>query len=137
MHRTVRSARRLCKGDTDFRPTGMAVAPDGSLYFGDWVLKDYPVHGHGRIWRLTVPADERAEKFPPRSAADEAATKLGDSPSRLAAASKDPFVVANTVRGLSSDKNLEKRFAESQTSAAVSDGQRLSELEALRLQGSC
>ena len=125
----------IVQGDTDFRPTGMAVAPDGSLYFGDWVLKDYPVHGHGRIWRLTVPADERAEKFPPRSAADEAATKLGDSPSKLAAASKDPFVVANTVRGLSSDKNLEKRFAESQTSAAVSDGQRLSELEALRLQG--
>ncbi|HEX3599212.1 MAG TPA: PVC-type heme-binding CxxCH protein, partial [Lacipirellulaceae bacterium] len=29
----------IVQGDADFRPTGMAVAPDGSLYFGDWVLK--------------------------------------------------------------------------------------------------
>ena len=43
----------IVQGDADFRPTGMAVAPDGSLYFADWVLRDYPVHGKGRIWRLT------------------------------------------------------------------------------------
>src|SRR4051812_20592302 len=54
----------IVQGDTDFRPTGMAVAPDGPLYFGDWVLKDYPVHGHGRLWRLTLPKDEVAKTFP-------------------------------------------------------------------------
>ena len=27
----------VVQGDTDFRPTGLAVAPDGSLYFGDWI----------------------------------------------------------------------------------------------------
>ena len=41
------------QGDTDFRPTGCAVAPDGSLYFADWVSASYPVHGKGRIWRLS------------------------------------------------------------------------------------
>lgn len=52
------------QGDADFRPTGMAVAPDGSLYFGDWVLRDYPVHGRGRIWRLTLPQEESDTPFP-------------------------------------------------------------------------
>jgi putative membrane-bound dehydrogenase-like protein len=55
------------QGDTDFRPTGLAAAPDGSLYIGDWMLRDYPVHGRGRIWRLTLPKDELQNKFPPPS----------------------------------------------------------------------
>lgn len=41
------------QGDSDFRPTGCAIAPDGSLYFSDWVDHSYPVHGKGRIWRLS------------------------------------------------------------------------------------
>src|SRR5262249_15169621 len=49
---------------------GMAVAPDGSLYFGDWVLLDYPVHGRGRIWRLTLPANEAKAPFPEPSKED-------------------------------------------------------------------
>ena len=60
----------VVQGEADFRPAGMAVAPDGSLYFGDWVLRDYPVHGRGRIWRLTLPADEIKTPFPRRSPAD-------------------------------------------------------------------
>ncbi len=48
----------VVQGDADFRPTGCAVAPDGSLYFGDWVKRDYPVHGQGRIWKLTLPMAE-------------------------------------------------------------------------------
>ena len=45
----------VAQGDEDFRPTGCAVAPDGSIYFSDWVSRSYPVHGHGRIWKLTLP----------------------------------------------------------------------------------
>ncbi|RIK84460.1 MAG: hypothetical protein DCC67_04960 [Planctomycetota bacterium] len=45
----------VVQGDADFRPTGMAVAPDGSIYFGDWVKLNYEVHGRGRIWRLQLP----------------------------------------------------------------------------------
>ncbi|MEM8946227.1 MAG: PVC-type heme-binding CxxCH protein [Planctomycetota bacterium] len=45
------------QGDSDFRPTGCAVAPDGSLYFADWVDHSYPVHGKGRIWRLSFDSD--------------------------------------------------------------------------------
>jgi putative membrane-bound dehydrogenase-like protein len=49
----------VVQGDEDFRPTGCAIAPDGSMYFADWVSRSYPVHGQGRIWRLALPADDR------------------------------------------------------------------------------
>ena len=39
-------------GDEEFRPAGMAVAPDGTLFVSDWVDRSYPVHGRGRIWRI-------------------------------------------------------------------------------------
>lgn len=41
------------KGDENFRPVGIAVAPDGSLFVSDWVLQDYNVHGKGRLWHVT------------------------------------------------------------------------------------
>ncbi len=51
----------VVQGDADFRPTGMAIAPDGSLWFGDWVDRSYPVHGKGRIWRLELPEEMETE----------------------------------------------------------------------------
>jgi len=42
----------LVRGGEDFRPVGMAIAPDGSLVVSDWVDKSYPVHGKGRLWRI-------------------------------------------------------------------------------------
>ncbi len=64
------------QGDTFFRPTGCAVAPDGSLYFADWVDVSYPVHGRGRIWRLSF-GNESSETFPkPGPLVDAAADPL-------------------------------------------------------------
>jgi putative membrane-bound dehydrogenase-like protein len=48
----------VVQGDEDFRPTGCAIAPDGSIYFADWVSRSYPVHGSGRIWKLSLPSVE-------------------------------------------------------------------------------
>lgn len=40
-------------GPDDFRPVHFAYSADGRyLYFTDWVKLSYPVHGHGRIWRV-------------------------------------------------------------------------------------
>jgi putative membrane-bound dehydrogenase-like protein len=44
----------VLRGDQNFRPVGLALAPDGSLYFSDWVDKSYNVHGKGRVWRLSA-----------------------------------------------------------------------------------
>jgi putative membrane-bound dehydrogenase-like protein len=50
-------AEPLITGGENFRPVGIATAPDGSLYCTDWVLRDYKLHGHGRIWRIRTTAD--------------------------------------------------------------------------------
>jgi putative membrane-bound dehydrogenase-like protein len=55
----------VVQGDTDFRPTGMVIAPNGDVYFSDWVNRSYPVHGRGRIWRLQLPKSA-ARRFPVR-----------------------------------------------------------------------
>lgn len=44
----------VVRGGENFRPVGMALAPDGSLFFSDWVDKSYNVHGKGRVWRLSA-----------------------------------------------------------------------------------
>jgi putative membrane-bound dehydrogenase-like protein len=44
----------VLRGDEHFRPVGLALAPDGSLYFSDWVDKSYNLHGKGRVWRLSA-----------------------------------------------------------------------------------
>lgn len=41
-------------GGENFRPVGIALAPDGSLYVSDWVLRDYKIHGKGRVWRIVA-----------------------------------------------------------------------------------
>ena len=52
---TCRATARIpVQGDQEFRPVDLSIAPDGSLFFTDWVDRSYPVHGRGRIWRLRV-----------------------------------------------------------------------------------
>ena len=48
------AAETIIKGDQQFRPVGIALAPDGSLYVSDWVDRSYSVHGKGRIWRISA-----------------------------------------------------------------------------------
>ena len=41
-------------GGEQFRPVGVTVAPDGAVYFSDWVDKSYQLHGQGRVWKLSA-----------------------------------------------------------------------------------
>lgn len=94
----------IVQGDADFRPTGMAVAPDGSIYFGDWMLRDYPVHGKGRIWRLTLAEDEASSQFPPESSNEARAAQTKEQ----AVASSDPFIRASGIWRIAGQKSLEQ-----------------------------
>jgi len=102
----------IVQGDADFRPTGMAVAPDGSLYFADWVLRDYPVHGHGRLWRLSLPPAELKKALPPRSKEDLAASENAGDPAQNIE-SADPFVHAHGVWQLAQKKQHKNLSASS------------------------
>lgn len=59
------------RGGRWFRPVALVTAPDGALYITDWVLKDYPNHGHGRIWKLTARPGVQTMKPVPRFAPPE------------------------------------------------------------------
>lgn len=64
----------LIQGGEDFRPVGLAVAPDGSVFCTDWVKRDYNLHGHGRVWRISRKTPTRRATNPTSRARQEAGT---------------------------------------------------------------
>ncbi|MGQ0635853.1 MAG: PVC-type heme-binding CxxCH protein [Planctomycetaceae bacterium] len=52
--------------ESPFRPSGLAAAPDGTIYITDWMLIDYTTHKRGRIWKVTP--REGVATVPPRPA---------------------------------------------------------------------
>jgi putative membrane-bound dehydrogenase-like protein len=68
----------IVKGNENFRPVGIGLAPDGSIFFTDWVDRSYELHGKGRLWRIrakspgTKPVATRAPKdWPARQRMNE------------------------------------------------------------------
>lgn len=86
-------------GTNAFRPVHFAYTQDASaLYISDWVTSDYPVHGNGRIWKVTLkrPADlEPRPRDPlPEMTYRDALKNLGSS---------DPYVRNEAVRVVARD----------------------------------
>ncbi len=109
---STRGARAaIATGDDRFRPVGIAVAPDGSMFVTDWVDRSYNVHGQGRLWRIrpTSPPVRTAVGDPApalrhldRAIREQAARTLTTTPEgrqTLAAALADR-TVAPAVRAL-------------------------------------
>ncbi len=86
----------VVQGDENFRPVDFAVAPDGSLYFTDWVDRSYPVHGKGRIWRLSWKSKPDAADFP--AVTDGEHRAIGATTSEFE--SRDPFLYHAAVTSL-------------------------------------
>ncbi|MBI1368337.1 MAG: c-type cytochrome [Planctomycetes bacterium] len=125
----------LVIGGEDFRPTGMTIAPDGSIYFGDWVDRNYTLHGKGRIWRLSSDTKLTFVKEPdpvPVTDAEKRANDLRasrDVPTLLAAMSDaDPFTRQAAVYGLSQLPGLSDL-----SWSSLEAPQRLGVVEAMRL----
>ncbi|MDZ7690780.1 MAG: PVC-type heme-binding CxxCH protein [Balneolaceae bacterium] len=51
----------LVQGDKEFRPVSFAADTSGAIYFTDWVIREYPNHGTGRIWKLENKSSEKME----------------------------------------------------------------------------
>jgi putative membrane-bound dehydrogenase-like protein len=70
-------------GGEDFRPVGIALAPDGSLFITDWVKRDYNLHGKGAVWHVRMkkalqverPADPKKALFSMHRPLREAAAR--------------------------------------------------------------
>lgn len=95
------TAQVVVQGDHNFRPVDFAIAPDGSLYFTDWVDRSYPVHGKGRIWRLSWKDSLPANTPVPLSPEENKAAELRKSPTLAALDSDDPFLRQAAVYGFS------------------------------------
>ncbi len=96
----VAERKPFVQGGKDFRPVGLAVAPDGSLFASDWVLRDYNLHNRGAIWHV------RSRMSPPRSARREGLASL-HRPMRETAA-------VQMARGTAEDVALLRKHARSE-----------------------
>ncbi|HEY8502956.1 MAG TPA: c-type cytochrome, partial [Gemmataceae bacterium] len=94
------SRRVVVQGDENFRPVGLAVGPDGALYFSDWVDRSYPLHGKGRVWRLRPKGEPPARPYPALTESEKRARALEIKPDLEALKDADPFVRQAAVWGL-------------------------------------
>ena len=126
------------QGDENFRPVDIAVAPDGSLFFTDWVDRSYPVHGKGRIWKLSLKSGApQAPPFPELSEAEGEALLWVDCPlpPKDLLGDKDPFLRNAAIQGLSSAETPEKAIAHYEKLDLKLASQRVALLEAGRRAG--
>jgi putative membrane-bound dehydrogenase-like protein len=98
------------QGGTDFYPSGLAVAPDGSLFVTDWGSKSYELHGKGAIWHIRW-KDAKPTKpvAKPKPAPEPPPPPLPDDATLLPHfADPDPFVRHAAVQKLAGKPELVK-----------------------------
>jgi putative membrane-bound dehydrogenase-like protein len=117
----------VVQGGPMFRPVGIAVARDGSIYITDWVDRSYSVHGKGRLWRLSrapsIEDEHDRVQIPPLSPPEARAQQLLSdhalpAQARMAALNDDdPFLRHSAAIGLVSSGQLEDIARDSASTA--------------------
>jgi putative heme-binding domain-containing protein len=103
---SVRAEREvLAQGNEWFRPVAIAAAPDGDIYFTDWVDRDYSVHRKGRIWRLSANEKSARKLKPPEKNSARERMLKPKVPEDLA--DPDPFIRSAAVHSLSREQARE------------------------------
>lgn len=75
--------KAFVQGGKEFRPSGLTVAPDGSLFVSDWVSQSYELHGKGAVWHVRWkdhkpkerPKDAKSAAYAPDCKTREAAVR--------------------------------------------------------------
>ncbi|MEM6366524.1 MAG: cytochrome C, partial [Planctomycetota bacterium] len=94
-------------GPDDFRPVHFSYSPDGRyLYFTDWVKLSYPVHGHGRIWRVEFKEPITLEPSSTRAQAKD----LSTAEAFVELGSNDPYTRTSAMHVLSQDTEALKGY---------------------------
>ncbi len=104
----------LIQGGDRFHPVSMAADSHGAVYITDWVVRQYPNHGKGRIWRMApkkgvkqrgprrrygpVESDPGRQRLEKINNADE---KSDFGRLKSALTSQDPFVRSAAITVLS------------------------------------
>ncbi len=44
--------KAFIQGGKEFHPSGLSVAPDGSVFVSDWGSRSYELHGKGAVWHV-------------------------------------------------------------------------------------
>ncbi len=109
-------AEVIVQGDSTFHPVALATNSKGELYITDWVVRQYPNHGQGRIWRMTSKGQEAASASTTRAVAYEEETNFfslyenlqGFDQHREALQSGDPFLQAVARKSLGKDTSFHK-----------------------------
>ena len=97
----------VVQGDNHFRPVDFAIAPDGSLIFTDWVNKSYPVHGQGRVWRLSWKSDPPTDRFPTTTKGERLAKAARQQLDFRNMEGDDAYLQTATIAKLASDRVYE------------------------------
>ena len=97
----------VIQGGANFRPVGIAVASDGSVFVTDWVDRSYSVHGKGRLWRISSKSNQLVGgTLPVKTPAEQSADSLSSSSEltqneRLNALEiNDPYIRQAAIAGL-------------------------------------
>ena len=96
----------ILKGGDQFRPVGIGLAPDGSIFITDWVDRSYELHGKGRLWRIRAksPGSSPVKSGSPPDSGDlKLVNSLRGAPDKVDAEllkSPDPFVVTAAIDAL-------------------------------------
>ena len=112
----------VVQGDNMFRPVDFAQDKNGNLYFTDWVNRSYPVHGTGKIWKLTYKPGKNEVKFPPLSKeeSENNMISLGKADGLQKLGSADEHALQSVIAGLAlkkvpfsllEGKNNQQKFA--------------------------
>lgn len=98
----------IVQGDNMFRPVDFAEDKDGNLYFTDWVDRSYPVHGKGKVWKLTYKAGNNEPKFPALSQKEKEIRDItsGKKDSLSSLTEKDVNVMQASIASLAKKSDL-------------------------------